>query len=54
VGAGSLDCQIPLAGDFGIFEIYPLEREKERKRAERERIVVSGVQTGHSGAVNLN
>jgi hypothetical protein len=45
--------QIPLAGDFGIFEIYPLEGEKERKRVERERIGVSSVQTGHSGAANL-
>jgi hypothetical protein len=40
-GAGSLDCQIPLAGDFGIFEMYPLEEEKEMKRVERERIGVS-------------
>jgi hypothetical protein len=53
VGAGSIDCQISLAGDFGIFEMYPLEGEKERKRLERERIEVSGVQTGHSSAVNL-
>jgi hypothetical protein len=53
VGAGSIDCQIPLAGDFGIFEMNPLEREKERRRVERERIGVSSVQTGHSGAANL-
>jgi hypothetical protein len=45
VGAGSIDCQIPLAGDFGSFEMYPLDGEKERKRVERERIGVSSVQT---------
>jgi hypothetical protein len=27
--------------DFGIFEMYPLEGEKERKRVERERIGVT-------------
>jgi hypothetical protein len=53
VWAGSIDCQIPLAGDFGIFEMYPVEGEKERKRVERERIEVSIVQTGHSSAANL-
>jgi hypothetical protein len=53
VGVGrTYNCQIPLAGDFGIFEMYPLEGEKERKRLERERIGVSSVQTGHSGAAN--
>jgi hypothetical protein len=36
--------------DFSIFEMYPLEGEKERKRVERERIGLSSVQTGHSGA----
>jgi hypothetical protein len=30
--------QVPLVADFGIFEMYPLEGEKERKRVERERI----------------
>jgi hypothetical protein len=49
---GGGPCQIPLAGDFGIFEMYPLDGEKERKRVERERIGVSSVQTGHSGAAN--
>jgi hypothetical protein len=39
--------------DFSIFETYPLERKKERKRLERERIGVFSVQTGHSGAANL-
>jgi hypothetical protein len=39
-------------GDFGIFEMYPLEGEKERKRVERESIRVCSVQTGHSGAAN--
>jgi hypothetical protein len=53
VGAGSIDCQIPLAGDFGIFKMYPQEGEKDRKRVERERIGVFSVQTGHSGAANL-
>jgi hypothetical protein len=53
VRAGSTDCLIPLAGDFGIFEMYPLEGEKEKKRVERERIGVSSVQTGHSGPANL-
>jgi hypothetical protein len=53
VGAVSIDCQIPLVADFDIFEMYPLEGEKERKRVERERILVSSVQTGHSGAANL-
>jgi hypothetical protein len=53
VGAASIDCKIPLLADFGIFEMYPLEGEKERNRVERERIGVSSVQTGHSGAANL-
>jgi hypothetical protein len=53
VGAASINCQISLVADFGIFEMYPLEGKKERKRAERERIGVSSVQTGHSGAANL-
>jgi hypothetical protein len=52
VGAASIDCHIPLAGDFGIFEMYPQEGEKEKKRVERERIGDSSVQTGHSGAAN--
>jgi hypothetical protein len=50
--AGSIDCQIPLAVDFSIFEMYPLQGEKERKRVERERTGLSSVQTGHSGAAN--
>jgi hypothetical protein len=53
VGAASIDCQILLVADFSIFEMYPLEGEKERKRVEKERIGVSSVQTGHSGAANL-
>jgi hypothetical protein len=40
VGVANIDCQIPLVADFGIFEMYPLEREKERKRIGRERIGV--------------
>jgi hypothetical protein len=52
VGGRPYNCQIPLAGDFDIFEMYPIEGEKERKRVERERIGVSRVQTGHSGAAN--
>jgi hypothetical protein len=54
VGVGSIDCQIPLAGDFGIFEMYALLGEEEKKRIERERIGVSSDQTGHSGAANLH
>jgi hypothetical protein len=53
VGVGRIiNCQIPLAGDFGIFEMYPIEGVKDRKRVERERIGVSSVQTGHSCAAN--
>jgi hypothetical protein len=32
--------------DFGIFEMFPLEGEKKRKRPERERIGIFRVQTG--------
>jgi hypothetical protein len=38
VGTTRIDCQIHLVADVGIFEIEPLEVEKERKRVERERI----------------
>jgi hypothetical protein len=38
VGTAGIDCQIHLVTDVGIFEIEPLEGEKERKRVERERI----------------
>jgi hypothetical protein len=37
---------------LALFEMYPLDREKERKRVERERIGVSSVRTGHGGAAN--
>jgi hypothetical protein len=53
VGTASIHCQILIVADVGIFEMSPLEGEKERKRLERERIRVSSVQTGHSGAANL-
>jgi hypothetical protein len=55
VGTASLNCQIPLVADVDIFEMYPLEREKERRRIERERIdcILYSVQTGHSGAADL-
>jgi hypothetical protein len=38
VGAGSIDCQIPLAGDFGIFEMYEylLEGEEEEEGRKGE------------------
>jgi hypothetical protein len=52
VGPASIDCQIYLVADVGIFEMYPLKGEKEMKRVERERIGLSSVQTGHSGTAN--
>jgi hypothetical protein len=38
VGTAIIDCQIHLEADVCIFEMLPLEGEKERKRVERERI----------------
>jgi hypothetical protein len=38
VGTAGIDCQIHQGADVGNIEIYPLVGEKERKRAERERI----------------
>jgi hypothetical protein len=52
VGAASVDCQIPLVADFGIFEMYPLEGEKEEEGRNGEDWSLS-VLTGHSGVANL-
>jgi hypothetical protein len=38
VGTASIDCQIHLVADVGIFEIKSLEGEEERGRVERKRI----------------
>jgi hypothetical protein len=48
VGTASIDCQIHLVADVGIFEMYPLEGEKQRERVDW----LSSIQTGHSGAAN--
>jgi hypothetical protein len=53
MGMASIDCQNPLVADVCIFEMLPLEGEKERERVKRKRIVVYSVQTCHSGAANL-
>jgi hypothetical protein len=34
MGMGSIDSQIPLAGDFGIFEMYLLEGEEEGRKED--------------------
>jgi hypothetical protein len=38
VGTASIDCQIHLVADVGIFEMLPLEGEKERKKVLREMV----------------